>query len=98
MIDFGRIGCNDLVQYLFAYDRSSDDSSFEDLAKSQVFWKLISDMASIAKKARKPLEFCGYIATKPEFIPKLIALGIDTISTNSENITDVRKSAISCLG
>ena len=97
-IDFGRIGCNDLVQYLFAYDRSSDDFSCEDLAKSQVFWHLISDMASIAKKAHKPLEFCGYIASKPEFIPQLIALGIDTVSTSSENIAAIRKSAISCLG
>ena len=97
-IDFGRIGCNDLVQYLFAYDRTSDDFNCEDLAISQVLWKLIGDMALVAKKAQKPLELCGYIANKPEFIPKLIALGIDTVSTGSENIAAVRRSAISCLG
>jgi len=96
-IDFGRIGCNDLVQYLFAYDRASDDFSCEDLAKSEVLWNLIGDMAAVAKKARKPLELCGYIANEPEFVSRLITLGIDTVSTGSENIAAVRRAAIAVL-
>jgi phosphoenolpyruvate-protein phosphotransferase (PTS system enzyme I) len=96
-IDFGRIGCNDLVQYLFAYDRTSDDFSCEDLAKSKVLWNLIGDMALVAKKAGKPLELCGYIVNKPEFTARLVALGIDTVSTGPENIAAVRRSAKSCL-
>ena len=97
-IDFGRIGCNDLVQYLFAQDRSSDDFCYEDMANSGVLWTLIGNMAQVAKKAGKPLELCGYIAGIPEFIPKLIALGIDTISTGPENIAAVRKAAMDCTG
>lgn len=97
-IDFGRIGCNDLVQYLFAQDRSSDDFRYEDLAKSGVLWTLIGNMAQVAKKAGKPLELCGYIASNPEFIPKLIETGINTISTGPENIAAVRKAARKCLG
>lgn len=96
-IDFGRIGSNDLVQYLFAYDRTRDDFCYPDLAGDPAVWKIISNLAVVARKAEKPLELCGAMATIPEFIPKLIELGIHTISTRPEYIAAIRRAALSCF-
>ncbi len=92
-IDFGRIGSNDLVQYLFAYDRTSDDFDYEELLDNPATWNLISQLVQIAKDACKPLEVCGEMTNNPVFIPRLIDLGITTVSTYPQNIANVRKAA-----
>jgi len=96
-IDFGRIGSNDLIQYLVAYDRTRDDFCYHDLACDPAVWKIISNMAVVARKAKKPLELCGAMVTIPEFIPKLIGLGIHTISTGPKYIAGARRAALSCF-
>lgn len=95
-MDFGRIGSNDLVQYLFACDRTHDDYNYHDLANDPAVWKVIKNLADVAHKANKPLELCGAMAAFPEFIPKLIELGINTISTGPEYIAAARRAAMSC--
>jgi len=92
-IDFGRVGCNDLMQYLYAYDRGRDDFDVVSMAKDPAIWILLRRLISVAEKAGKPLELCGALADTPEFIPRLIELGINTISTHCENIAAVRKAA-----
>jgi phosphoenolpyruvate-protein phosphotransferase (PTS system enzyme I) len=96
VMDFGRIGSNDLVQYLFACDRTHDDYNYHDLANDPAVWKIIKELAVVARKANKPLELCGAMAAFPEFIPKLIELGINTISTGPEYIAAARRAAMSC--
>ena len=95
-MDFGRIGSNDLVQYLFACDRTHDDYNYHDLANTPAVWKVIKNLADAARKANKPLELCGAMAAFPEFIQKLIELGINTISTGPEYIAIARRAAMSC--
>ena len=97
VIDFGRIGSNDLIQYLLAFDRTRDDFCYHELAADPAVWKIINNMAVIARRAKKPLELCGAMAAYPEFIPKIIELGIRTISTGPEYIAGVRKIAASCF-
>lgn len=92
-IDFGRIGSNDLVQYLFAYDRTKDDFNYEELLENPATWNLISQLVQIAKRARKPLEVCGEMTNNPIFIPRLIELGIKTVSAYPQNIANIRKAA-----
>lgn len=96
VIDFGRIGTNDLVQYLFACDRTRDDFQYEKLIQDPALWKIITDIAKTARKAGKAVELCGEMASKPELIPELIKLGITTISTRPEHIATIRKAALSC--
>ena len=92
-IDFGRIGSNDLVQYLFAHDRTSDDLNYAQLVNDPATWKMITMVVDAARKSGKPLELCGGMVEIPELIPELINLGITTISTRPENIATVRKAA-----
>jgi len=96
-IDFGRIGSNDLIQYLFAYDRTGNDFSYLDLAGNPAVWNMISNLAAVARKVEKPLELCGDMTTIPEFIPKLIELGIHTISTGPKFIAGARRAALPCF-
>ena len=97
VIDFGRIGSNDLVQYLFACDRAGNDFSYEELADSPAMWRTITALAGIARDAGKPLELCGAMAGNPALIPRLIELGITTISTRPEYVAAARRAASACF-
>jgi len=97
VIEFGRIGSNDLIQYLFARDRTSDYFNYTDLSGDPAVWNLIATVAGAARKAGKPLELCGSIADTGRFISQLMKLGIRLISTRPENIAAIRKTAVSEL-
>ena len=93
-IDFGCIGSNDLIQYLFAFDRTSDDFPFDTLADDPAIWQIIDDLVAAAGKAGKPLKLCGGMASNPALIPKLIRHGIRMVSVRPESIAAVRRAAI----
>ena len=92
VIDFGRIGSNDLIHYLFDYDRTDDDINFEKLADDPALWKIIANLSEIAKYFNKPLEMCGRMTSEAKYIPRLIKHGITTISTRPEYIGQVRRA------
>lgn len=96
-IEFGRIGSNDLVQYLFARDRTSDDFQYLAMARDKALWQIIKNLSDAAAKYRKPLELCGTMTEYPEFIPELIRHGISVISTRPENVAPSRIAAASYL-
>lgn len=97
VIEFGRIGSNDLIQYLFARDRTGDGFIYADLAGDPAVWNLIATVAGAARKAGKPLELCGSIADTGRFIHQMMKLGIKSISTHPENIAAIRKTVVSEL-
>jgi phosphotransferase system enzyme I (PtsI) len=97
VIDFGRIGSNDLVQYLFACDRGGNDFSYEELSDSPAMWRTITALSGIARACGKPLELCGAMAANPAIIPMLIDLGITTISTRPEYVAAARRAARACF-
>lgn len=94
--EFGCIGSNDLLQYLFAYDRCNNQL-FNDGEYSfhPVVWRLIEFMGSAAEKAGKPISLCGELASLPEAVRRLMDLGINAISTVPRNIASVRRMALS---
>ena len=94
VIDFARIGSSDLVQYLYAFDRTRDDFYYEELVSDQAIWNIIKHLVEVAGNAGKPLGMCGAMVDNPQFIPRLIDIGINTVSTHPENIAAVRKMVI----
>jgi len=96
-IDFARIGSSDLVQYLYAFDRTRDDFCYEELVSDQAIWNIIKHLVEVAGKAEKSLGVCGAMVDDPQFISRLIDMGINTVSTHPENIAAVRKMAIKSL-
>ncbi|WP_309497377.1 HPr family phosphocarrier protein [Sulfurovum sp.] len=85
-VDFYSIGTNDLTQYLFAIERTHSTLDTDPLS-SVVFdaLKLIMD------KTKKPVSICGELASNTEAIPKLIDLGIETLSVSAKSIAETKE-------
>ena len=90
--DFGTIGTNDLIQYLFAVDRNNELVAADYHADRPVFWALLADVAKAAQEAGRPLSVCGELAGKPEYLTKLIHMGIRSVSVSSRLIPTLRRS------
>ena len=94
--DFGCIGSNDLIQYLFAEDRSGGDAAAHSRYESEaVLWELIEQLASTATRAGKPMAICGELAGDPELTGIIIDSGITAVSTTPSRIARVRRAALS---
>lgn len=89
--DFGCIGTNDLIQYLFADDRASGtvsgNTSFE---VAPVLWRIIEDLSSAGRETGKPMAICGELAGNPDLTGKVIQAGIAAVSTSPSRIAGVR--------
>ncbi len=91
--DFGSIGTNDLVQYLFAVDRDNDLVAYDYDPDHDIFWKLIKKIIEAAEEFNRPLSVCGELGGDPDYIPKLMEMGIKIVSANTYSIPAVRKAA-----
>jgi phosphotransferase system enzyme I (PtsI) len=89
--DFGCIGTNDLIQYLFAEDRASgavsNNTSFEN---APVLWRIIEDLSSAGRESGKPMTICGELAGNPDLTRKVIQAGITAVSASPSRIAGVR--------
>lgn len=93
LADFASIGSNDLIQYLFAVDRNNERVAYDYTPDRPVFWSLLGSIATAAREAGKPLSLCGEIGSKPEFLPRLMHMGITTVSVSSNLIGLARVTA-----
>ncbi len=88
--DFGCIGTNDLVRFLFGVDRSITNGIAESMNENPILWGLLRDMAQTAHKASKPLVLCGELAGDPRCRASILASGIDTLSVPLQVLADMR--------
>ena len=91
--DFGCIGTNDLVQYLFAIDRTATAIDDDELFSKSALWRLIEEVVKAAQATRKPLSVCGELASIPRFVSRLIDAGVNIVSVNPRQINAVRQAA-----
>ena len=91
--EFGSIGTNDLIQHLFAIDRNNDRVAPEYNPDHPILWTLIGDMAKAAKRHYRPLTICGEIAGQPQYIVRILELGIDSVSVSPRFIGVSRTTA-----
>ena len=91
--DFGCIGTNDLIQDLFAEDRSNEVVADAARSVHPVLWGLIEDLAQAGKATGKPMSICGECASNPDLVRRVMNAGISTISTGSKCIAAVRLAA-----
>jgi fructose-specific PTS system IIA-like component len=93
--DFLCVGTNDLVQYLFAVDRS--DAS---LTKPSHEWhpatlRLLERIVEGARQAGKPVSICGEMASRPKLLPLLLGLGFQDLSVAPAAVAGVRAALAS---
>ncbi|HNX68979.1 MAG TPA: phosphoenolpyruvate--protein phosphotransferase [Candidatus Omnitrophota bacterium] len=89
-VDFGSIGTNDLIQYMFAVDRDNEAVAYDHHPDRKVFWALLRHVAHAARKHRKPLSVCGELAGNPGYARRLVGEGIHTVSVAASMITALR--------
>lgn len=92
--DFGSIGTNDLIQYLFAVDRNNERVAYDYRPERPVLWTVISDLVQVAHDAGKPISVCGEVAGDPRFVGRLMKAGIRTVSVSPRLVPGVRLAAL----
>jgi len=95
--DFASIGTNDLTQYLFAVDRDNESVMYDYNPDRTPFWNVIRGIADAARETGKPLSVCGELAGDPKYVPRLMDLGIETVSVSARRIPAVRIAAAKVL-
>lgn len=91
--DFGRIGTNDLTQYLFAVDRMNGNLEGDDLFEQPALWRLIENVARAGAITGKPVSICGELVSDPKYIARILVAGISEISTFPQYIAGLRQTA-----
>lgn len=79
-VDFASIGTNDLVQYLFAVDRTSPNVGHFYRPEHPIVLQVLQRLAEQAQAAAKPLSMCGEMGSEPHLLPLLAGLGIPSVS------------------
>jgi len=91
-VDFISIGTNDLLQYTFAADRSSEVLAYKYNCLHPVFLKIIKIIAdTFAAHPGKQLSICGEMAGKQEAVPLLIGAGINELSMTPRQIPLIKR-------
>ena len=79
-VDFLSVGTNDLVQFLFASDRSSHRMSERYDVLSPVVLRLLRQVAERCREADVPLSLCGEMAGRPLDAMALVGVGLRQLS------------------
>jgi phosphoenolpyruvate-protein phosphotransferase (PTS system enzyme I) len=93
-VDFGSIGSNDLIQYLFAVDRNNERVSGDYNPEHPVLWNVLKNLSATAKRMRKPLSICGEMAGRDGIPSKLLDIGIRSFSVSPRYISRVRAEVV----
>ncbi len=88
--DFASVGTNDLVQYLFAVDRSNLNVLHTYGPEHPVVLQILKGLAADARRAGKPLAICGEAGSDLALLPLLIGLGITDLSVPVNRVQAVR--------
>lgn len=91
--DFGSIGSNDLIQYLFAVDRNNSMVAYDYGPDKAPFWILLRQLVDAARETNRPLSLCGEMGGQANYLPRLLDLGITTVSVSARLIGLARMSA-----
>ena len=91
--DFGSIGTNDLIQYLFAVDRNNELVAYDYTPDRSVFWSVLELIVAAAAETGRPISVCGEVASNVQFLPELLKLGISKLSVSPRFISELRLAA-----
>ncbi len=91
--DFGSIGTNDLIQYLFAVDRNNERVAHDYRPDRPALWTLIRHVAEAGEKTGKPVSICGELGGDPNYLARIMKAGIRIVSVSPRLIPGVRTAA-----
>ncbi|HEX2752522.1 MAG TPA: putative PEP-binding protein, partial [Alphaproteobacteria bacterium] len=85
-VDFVSVGTNDLMQYLFAADRSNYAIRNRYDSLSPAMLRVLKTIADQCNAANVPVSVCGEMAGHPLEAMVLIALGFQTLSAPAQSV------------
>ena len=91
--DFGSIGTNDLVQYLFAIDRNSELVAGAYEPQNSVLWSLVGHLCRAAGETGRSLSVCGEAGGDPKLLAAFMDAGIRSVSVSPQRIPALRRAA-----
>jgi phosphotransferase system, enzyme I, PtsP len=94
-VDFVSVGSNDLMQFLFAADRTNARvaSRFDVLSPAPL--RALKGLVKAAKKHKVPVTLCGEMASSPIEAMTLIALGLRSLSMAPAAIGPIKTMILS---
>ena len=89
-VDFVSVGSNDLMQFMFAADRSNTHvaSRFDPI--SPPFLRALKMVADKGRAANKPVTLCGELASQPIGALALAAIGYRSMSVSASSVGPVK--------
>jgi phosphotransferase system enzyme I (PtsP) len=88
--DFISVGTNDLLQFLYAADRSSAALAGRYDMLSPAMLSVIADLAAAAYASGVPLSVCGEAASRPLEAITLVGLGVTILSMPASDLLPVK--------
>ncbi|MSP80491.1 MAG: phosphoenolpyruvate--protein phosphotransferase [Rhodospirillales bacterium] len=88
--DFVSVGSNDLLQFLFASDRSAPGLAERYDPLSPLVLKCLGDVVAGAKRAGRPVGLCGEMAGRPLEAMALIGLGFRDLSLSPPAVGPIK--------
>ncbi|MCP4935034.1 MAG: phosphoenolpyruvate--protein phosphotransferase [bacterium] len=89
-VDFVSVGTNDLLQFLFAVDRSNMNVAHRFDPLSLAFLNALAGIQKIAEKHEMPVNICGEMASRPLEAMALVGLGFNSLSMAPMTIGPVK--------
>jgi len=89
-VDFFSIGTNDLVQYLLAVDRINNQIAYLYEPHHPAVVRSLAHIFKVAKEKQTDVTLCGEIAGDPHFLPLLIGLGLESLSSSGNLIPELK--------
>ena len=94
-VDFVSVGTNDLLQYVYAADRSNDRVSGRFDALSPPFLRALSSIVAAARRHDVSTTICGEIGGRPLEAMALIGIGFRALSMAPVNIGPMKAMVMS---
>ncbi|MGL4396464.1 MAG: putative PEP-binding protein, partial [Hyphomicrobium sp.] len=94
-VDFISVGSNDLMQFLYAADRTNARVASRFDALSPAALRALRSLVKAAKKHRVPLTLCGEMAGRPVEAMALVGLGFRSLSMAPAAIGPVKAMILS---
>jgi phosphotransferase system enzyme I (PtsP) len=93
-VDYVGLGTNDLLASALGIEREDTIAIGADDMLHPGFLRLIDDVVSAAHRADRPVTVCGEIASDPDGMLALTALGVDTLSVAVKRLAATRQNLL----
>jgi multiphosphoryl transfer protein len=91
--DFLCVGTNDLIQYLFAADRTDPRVAKASHAWHPATLRCLKAIVEGARAEGKPVSLCGELAAQPRMLPILVGLGLEDVSVAPAAVPEIKAAA-----